>query len=82
MKEVTKAEFKDAYFRLGGGKDGWTRSYWDKFYEPEPKVPMKYLVEEPPTPAHTRMFVVDDHAAKEYRLFFMTEEAEETHFGR
>ncbi|UPT74671.1 MAG: hypothetical protein M0D55_02795 [Elusimicrobiota bacterium] len=50
MKEVSKAAFKEAYFRLGGGKDGWTASYWEKFYEPEPKSPMKYLVEEPPSP--------------------------------
>lgn len=82
MKEVTKAEFKAAYFKHGREQDGWGRDYWDKFFEPEPKRPMRYLVEEPASPAHERMLIVTDFSAGEYRLFFMTEEAEETHFGR
>lgn len=82
MKEVTKAEFKAAYFKYGRERDGWGRAYWDKFFEPEPKKPMRYLVEEPPSPAHNRMMIVDDARLGETRLFFFTEEAEETHFGR
>jgi len=41
---------------------------------------MKYLVEEPETPEDTRMMIVTDNSAKEYRLFFSTEEAEERFF--
>jgi len=41
---------------------------------------MKYLVEEPETPEHTRMMIVTDNTAKEYRLFFFTEEAEDRFF--
>ena len=41
---------------------------------------MKYLVEDPATPEHTRMMIVTDGDRKEYRLFFMTEEGEESFF--
>jgi len=79
MKEASKAEFKEMYFKHGGERDGWSASYWEQFYENPPK-PMKYQVEEPPSPEHTRMMIVSD--AAEHRLFFMTEEAEESFFGR
>ena len=69
------------YFRLGGGEmTGWSLDYWNKFYEVEKKPSMKHLAEEPETPQHTRMFIVDDYEAGEYRLFFMTEESEESFF--
>jgi hypothetical protein len=41
---------------------------------------MKYLAEEPKTPEHTRMMIVTDYGRNEYRLFFMTEESEESFF--
>jgi len=76
MREVTKAEFRDAYERLGGGEaTGWGPSAWQFDREG-----MRYLLEEPPTPSHTRMMVVTDHGRREYRLFFMTEESEERFF--
>ena len=74
MKYVSKEEFREIYFREGKGRGGWTQEYWDKFYEPTPKRPMKYRIEEPASPAHTCMMIVDDYAVDEYRLFFMTEE--------
>ena len=81
MQEVGKERFKEMYFRLGDGKTtGWTLDYWNEFFELEKKPGMKYLVEEPPTPEHTRMMVVADFHAREYRLFFMTEESEESFF--
>jgi len=58
---------------LAGGLD-----YWNKFFADNEHPEMKYCVEEPPTPEHTRIMIVTDFAAKEYRLFFMTEEAEES----
>lgn len=81
MKEVTKEQFKEAYFRLGHGSDGWTQDYWETFFENEPREPMKYKVEEPETAEHCRMMIVSDFKSKEYRLFCLTEEAEDSFFG-
>jgi len=80
MKIVSKQKFKDAYFKYGLEKGGWSQSYWEKFFEPEEKVPMRYAIEEPSSPEHNRMMIVSDH--DEYRLFFFTEESEESFFGR
>ena len=81
MRETTKEEFKRLYFELGGGTaTGWDRHYWDLFFVDNERPDMKYLVEEPATPEHTRMMIVVDSGAKEYRLFFLTEEAEEGFF--
>ena len=79
MKEVTLEQFREIYFRLGGGdRAGWGQAYWDQFFANDPAPAMKYLIEEPPTPSHNRMMIVSDFAAREYRLFFMTEESEES----
>ena len=81
MKEVTKEEFRRIYFRLGGGAaSGWDLEYWNKFFETEKYPGMKYLAEEPEPPAHTRMMIVTDFGSREYRLFFLTEESEESFF--
>jgi hypothetical protein len=78
FKEVTKEKFKAIYFRLGGGKaSGWTADYWQKFFENGAEPGWKFMVEEPKSPKHVRMFITADPKAKEYRLFFMTEEDEE-----
>ena len=82
MREVSKSEFKKMYFRFGRAADGWGPDYWEKFFEQEERVPMKYKIEEPESPEHTRMMIVSDYAVHEYRLFFLTEEAEERFFGR
>jgi hypothetical protein len=82
MREVSKAEFKDMYFRFGRAADGWGPDYWDKFFENDEHGPMKYSIEEPESPEHCRMMIVSDFGAREYRLFFLTEEAEERFFGR
>ena len=79
FKEVTKEKFKEVYFRLGGGKSsGWTADYWQKFFENNDKPGWKFMVEEPRSPKHVRMYIVTDTEAKEYRLFFMTEEDEDS----
>lgn len=81
MKEVSKKEFKEVYFKLGGGNDtGWDLHYWNRFFEENEEPDMKYLVQEPRTPEETRMMIVTDYGVKEYRLFFLTEEAEESFF--
>ena len=76
MKEVTKEQFKEVYLKLGGGAP----DYWDTFFESEKRPGMKYLLEEPRTLEHTRMMIVTDYGSNEYRLFFMTEESEESFF--
>jgi hypothetical protein len=79
MHEVSKEEFKEVYFKLGGGNDtGWDFHYWNRFFEDNEVPGMKYLVQEPRTPEETRMMIVTDYSVKEYRLFFLTEEAEES----
>lgn len=81
MKQVTKEQFKEIYFKLGGvTATGWSLSYWNKFFEDEQRSGMKYLLEEPETPEHTRMMIVTDYSRNEYRLFFLTEESEESFF--
>jgi hypothetical protein len=81
MKEVTKAQFKEIYLELGGGAaTGWSLGYWDEFFEDEKRPGMKYLLEVPETPQHTRMMIVTDYDRNEYRLFFLTEESEESLF--
>jgi hypothetical protein len=81
MREVTREEFKQMYFKLGGGAaTGWDLNYWNKFFPDTERPGMKYLVEEPATPEHTRMMIVTDSGAHEHRLFFLTEEAEDRLF--
>ena len=78
FKEVTKKKFKEFYFRLGGGKrTGWTAEYWEKFFENDDKPGWKYMVEEPKSDKHNRMYIVSDTKAKEHRMYFMTEEEED-----
>jgi len=79
MKEVSKEKFKEIYFKLGGGRGtGWSRKYWNEFLKHEKRPGMRYLVKEPETPEHTRMMIVTDE--NEYRLFFLTEESEDSFF--
>lgn len=81
MRQVTKEQFREVYFRLGGGTStGWGPDYWDTFFERPDRPGMTYMLEEPATPEHTRMMIVTDFGAHEYRLFFMTEESEEALF--
>ena len=81
MKTVTKAEFKDMYFALGKGEDGWTRDYWDRHLEVDMYADMKYLVEEPLSPEKNRIMIVTDFDAHEQRMFFLDVEEEESFFS-
>jgi hypothetical protein len=74
MREVTKAEFRDIYFRLGGGRGGWSAEYWERSFERDLRPGMRFLVEEPEAPHHDAMWIVSDYGAGEYRLFFRPEE--------
>jgi hypothetical protein len=45
MQEVTKEQFKEIYFKYGGGEaTGWGLDYWKQFFENENKQDMKYLL--------------------------------------
>ena len=74
MREVAKSEFKQIYFELGGGRDGWDAAHWKRSFEDDPRPGMRFMVEEPATARHTAMWIVSDYDANEYRLFFRTEE--------
>jgi len=81
FREVSKEEFKEIYFRLGGGeRSGWTASYWRKFFEKKARPGWRFMAAEPGSPEHDGMWIVTDHGAKEYRLFFMTEQSTEDFF--
>ena len=79
FKEVTKEKFKEIYFRLGGSS-GWTADRWRQSFEDGAEPGWKYMVEEPRSPEHDRMWIVSDARAKEHRLFFMTERSTEDFF--
>ena len=81
MREVSKAEFREAYFRYGRCEDGWTQDYWIEHFEKAPERGMRYCLELPRHPHQDRMMLVADHAAREHRLFFMTQEAEDRLFS-
>lgn len=81
FRGVSKERFKEIYFRLGGGpRSGWTAEYWQKFFVDEVKPDWTFVVEEPASPEHDSMMIVVDSEAKEYRLFFMTEQSTEDFF--
>ena len=78
FKQVTESLFKEVYFRLGGGAaSGWTADYWRKVIEPHAGLGWRFMVEEPRSAAHNRMFIVMDPQAMEHRMFFMTEQEED-----
>lgn len=81
MKEVTKEQFKEIYLKHGGGESsGWGLEYWKKNFANEKNPKVKYKLEEPATSQHTRMMIATDSELNEHRLFFMTEESEESFF--
>ena len=77
FKQVGKGLFEEMYFRLRGGKSGWTADYWREVIEPYTGLGWRFMVEEPRSAQHNRMFIVIDPKAMEHRMFFLTEEAED-----
>ena len=83
MREITKEEFKKIYFEHPDPEMNAeaVQDYWNHFYENEEGA--KYFYEEPPSAEHTRMFIVTDFSDEHkpiHRIFFMTEESEESFF--
>ena len=80
MKEVPKEQFKETYFKLGGGEaSGWTLERWDEFFEKEPD--RKYFVEAAPSPGHSCMEIEIDYAARTCRMIFLTPESQPEYFN-
>lgn len=77
MHEVTKEQFRELFFKYYGEDNEYYKSSWDELYG---KPSMKYMVKMPESPDHDRLMIVTDFEAREYRMFFMTEEAEESLF--
>ena len=77
FKQVAKGLFEDIYYRLGGESSGWTADYWRQAIEPYTELGWRFMVEEPRSAAHNRMWVVTDHKALEHRMFFTTEQSED-----
>ena len=77
FKQVSKGLFEEIYFRLGGESSGWTAEYWREVIEPVAGLGWRFMVEEPKSPEHNRMFIVMDTKAKEHRMFFLTEQSED-----
>lgn len=83
FKQVTKALFKEIYFRLGGGEaSGWTADHWRKVFEDKAELGWKFMVEEPRSVEHDRMCIVTDYQARERRMFFMTDQSTEDFFAQ
>jgi len=77
-RELTKQEFKELFFKHGVAQNssGWTKDYWDKFYEDENNT--RYFFTEPISPGQARMFISSGNGT--HRIFLLSEEAEETLF--
>ena len=83
FKQVGKGLFEDMYLRLGGGSStGWTADHWREVIEPYAGLGWRFLVQEPRSAEHNRMWVVTDHKAMEHRLFFTTGQSAEDFFDR
>ena len=75
-EEITKAEFKNFYFKYATPNSGWTEEYWNHFYEQEEG--KRYFFSQPETSDSTQMFIVSD--GDTHRMIFLTEESEESFF--
>jgi hypothetical protein len=74
--EVSKAKFREMYFQYATPNSGWTEDYWNKFYEKEEG--KSWFFASPESPESTRMFIVS--GGDRHRMFFLSEEAEESFF--
>lgn len=81
MREVSKSEFKNAYIKFGGLKDGYDLAYWNQQIDTAKKSGFKYLFKEPKSNEEHRMMLVDDYSSKEIRMFFVSIEQEESIFN-
>ena len=81
MKEVNKSEFREAYLKFGGLKDGYDLAYWEQKIDTAKKSDFKYMLKQPVSDRECRMILVDDFLSKEIRMFFVTEDQEDRIFN-
>jgi hypothetical protein len=75
---VTHSQFKKLYFQYAQPHSGWTEDYWNRFFET--KKEDVYYFEEPDSPVANRMMI--SSGQNTHRMFFMTEDAEESFFQK
>jgi hypothetical protein len=75
-EEVSKEKFKELYFTYATANSGWTKEYWNLFYES--KEGIQFFFSKPDSPQQTRMFVITE--GSKHRMIFLTEESEESFF--
>ncbi len=75
-KEVSKAEFKEAYMKYRGENDGWTDHYWQHFFEDEKD--KRYFLELPESSEHNRLFLTT--SSERRHMYFLTLRQEEGFF--
>jgi hypothetical protein len=81
FREVTREQFREIYFRLGGGpQSGWTAAYWEALFDEAVRPGWRFMIQEPRAPGDNQMWIVADNDGREYRLFFLSEESTESFF--
>ncbi len=82
IKEVTKAEFKEAYVRFGKLEGGYDLAYWDHCIDGPKYADFKYFLEEPASANENCMMLATDFQKdnRRFRMFFFTIEQEERFF--
>ncbi len=73
---VTHTHFRELYFKYAQPQSGWTEDYWNQFFE-EKECDVFYF-EAPASPLANRMMI--SSGQNTHRMFFLTEEAEESFF--
>lgn len=76
QRPVTHSQFKTLYFQHAQPHSGWTEDYWNQFFEG--KESDVYYFEAPDSPLANRMMI--STGQNMHRMFFLTEEAEESFF--
>jgi hypothetical protein len=83
MRKVSKDEFKRIYFAHLGR--GYTEEYWQNLFENKrdhENFVWEHFVSEPTSPQETEMIIVTDYGTHQYRLFFSTEEQQESWYNQ
>ena len=75
-REVSKAEFKQAYMKYRTENDGWSDDYWQHFFEDEQG--KRYFVAPPESPEHNRLFLTTSSDRR--HMYFLTLQSEESLF--
>ncbi len=80
--EVSKDRFRAVFLEHGGGYGRPGNEHADRVWadQYEGQVGWSYVVDEPDSPRHNRMHVSSSFGSRQHRIFFMTEEGEESSY--